>query len=78
MFFLLEGALQKLLHKVKSPIFWILNPKFLMLFSSIQVDCFQLEKYFSVGVSIADFKNIIHVKTILSTYQNLPVFSLQK
>lgn len=76
MFFLLEGALQKLLHKVKSSIFWILNAEFWLLFPSIQVDGFQLEKYFSVGVSKADFKNMIHANAILSTYQNLPVFSL--
>lgn len=76
MFFLLKGALQKFLHKLQSTIFWILNPKFWLHFPSIQVDCFQLEKYFSVGVSIADFKNMIHANTVLSTYQNLPVFSL--
>lgn len=76
MFFLLKGTLQKFPHKVKAPIFWILNPEFRLLFPPIQVDGLQLEKYFSVGVSIVDFKNMIHANTIFSTYQNLPVFSL--
>lgn len=83
MFFLLEGALKKLLHKRQSTIFWSLHLKcqefstaFWILHPSTQVDCFQLEKYFYVGVSIADFKSMICANTILSTYQKLPIFSL--
>lgn len=76
MFFLLEGALKKLLHKLQSTVFWILHPKCQLLYPSTQVDCFQLEKYFYVGVWIADFKSMIHANSTLSTYQKLQIFSL--
>lgn len=67
---------QSAIQKLQSTVFWILHPKCQLLYPSTQVDCFQLEKYFYIGIPIADFKSMVHANTISSAYQKFPIFSL--